>query len=78
AVLYGIGARLDERPELLFALRNVDQQDLIARAGKGMAKKRKGPAAAKVLESSDLSEIFGIDIAESPAKPGPRRRNPRK
>jgi uncharacterized Zn finger protein len=78
AVLYGIGARLDERPELLFALRNVNQQDLIARAGKGMAKKRKGPAAAKVLESSDLSEIFGIDIAESPAKPGRRRRNPLK
>jgi hypothetical protein len=43
-----------------------------------MAKKRKGPAAAKVLESSDLSEIFGIDIAESAAKPGRRRRNPPK
>ena len=78
AALYGIGARLDERPELLFALRNVDQQDLIASAGKGMAKKRKGPAAAKVLESSNLSEIFGIDIAESPAKPERRRRNPLK
>jgi uncharacterized Zn finger protein len=32
AVLYGIGARLDERPELLFLLRSVDQQDLIAKA----------------------------------------------
>ena len=74
AVLYGIGARLDERPELVFALRNVDQQDLIASAGKGMAKKRKGAAAAKVLDNSDLSDIFGIDIAESPAKPSPRRR----
>ena len=33
AVLYGIGARLDHQPELLFTLRNVDQQDLIANAG---------------------------------------------
>jgi hypothetical protein len=56
----------------------VEQQDLISRAGKGMAKKRNGPAAAKALESSNLSEIFGIDIAESPAKPGRRRRNPLK
>ena len=30
AVLYGIGARLDHQPELLFTLRKVDQQDLIA------------------------------------------------
>src|SRR5881409_3482061 len=37
AVLYGIGARLDQQPELLFTLRKVDQQDLIARAGKGLA-----------------------------------------
>ena len=33
AVLYGIGARLDHQPELLFTLRKVDQQDLIANAG---------------------------------------------
>ena len=33
AVLYGIGARLDHQPELLFTLRKVDQQDLIAKAG---------------------------------------------
>ena len=30
AVLYGIGARLDEQPELLFRLRAVDEQDLVA------------------------------------------------
>ena len=36
AVLYGIGARLDEQPELLFALRKVDQQDLIADGGQSL------------------------------------------
>ena len=75
AVLYGIGARLDEQPDLLFALRKVDQQDLIARAGKGLARNEKGPKAGKVLDDSDLSEMFGIEMAE-PAHAGagkPRR-----
>src|SRR5437773_9585115 len=60
AVLYGIGARLDEKPELLFALRNVDQQDLITNASHRMTR----PKTAKILETGNLSELFGIDIAE--------------
>jgi uncharacterized Zn finger protein len=67
AVLYGIGARLDAQPDLLFALRRVDQQDLIARAGKGIGQTGKGPKAGKVLDDSDLSEMFGIEMAQ-PAK----------
>jgi uncharacterized Zn finger protein len=63
AVLYGIGARLDHQPELLFTLRKVDQQDLIAKAGSELSKKSKGPAGAKVLVSDDLSEMFGIEMA---------------
>ena len=42
AVLYGIGARLDEQPELLFKLRKVDEKDLIAKAGKGAAAVEEG------------------------------------
>jgi uncharacterized Zn finger protein len=69
AVLYGIGARLDHQPELLFTLRKVDQQDLIAKAGSALAQKRKAPAGAKVLASDDLSEMFGIEMAPTiPAK----------
>ena len=68
AVLYGIGARLDHQPELLFTLRKVDQQDLIVNAGSDLSKKRKGPAAAKVLASADLSAMFGIEIAPSTSK----------
>ena len=73
AVLYGIGARLDKKPELLFLLRKVDQQDLIASAGKGMGQSGKRPVAGKVLEGTDLSEIFGIDIAQKPVKQKKRR-----
>src|ERR1019366_3464256 len=57
AVLYGIGARLDQQPELLFRLRKVDQHDLLAKAGSDLSKKRKGPAGSKVLASDNLSEM---------------------
>src|SRR5579864_2397951 len=36
AVLYGIGARFDHQPELLFQLRGVDEKELIVKAGKSM------------------------------------------
>ena len=76
AVLYGIGARLDRQPELLFTLRKVDQQDLIATAGSDLSTKGKRPAGTKVLASDDLSDLFGIEIA--PAKPAAARTNLRK
>jgi uncharacterized Zn finger protein len=66
AVLYGIGARLDHQPELLFTLRKVDQQDLIAKAGSDLSKKPKSFTGAKALASDDLSAMFGIDIAPAP------------
>ena len=62
AVLYGIGARLDDKPELLFHLRKVDEKDLIAKAGRGLPLAKKGPAADKVLGSESLSELFGLEI----------------
>jgi uncharacterized Zn finger protein len=70
AVLYGIGARLDQQPELLFTLRKVDQQDLIAKAGSDLSRKPKGFTSAKALASDDLSAMFGIEIA--PATPPAR------
>ncbi len=68
AVLYGIGARLDEHPELLFRLNQVNENELIAKAGDALPLTHKGPAAAKVLGSGeDLAELFGLDIAQSAA-----------
>ena len=63
AVLYGIGARLDEQPELLFRLRMVDEKDLIAKAGSGLPLSKKGLAKDKVLAVRDVSELFGIEMA---------------
>ena len=64
AVLYGIGARFDEQPELLFRLHEVDHQDLIASAGKTQQFSRKDAPAAKILADDDLSGIFGLDMAQ--------------
>jgi uncharacterized Zn finger protein len=68
AVLYGVAARLDQRPELLFLLRGVEQQDLIAKAGASLPS-AKGSHGGKVLGAVDLSQMFDIDIAAGEAPP---------
>jgi uncharacterized Zn finger protein len=71
AVLYGIGARLDQQPELLFRLHRVDEKELIAKAGNELPLSKKGPAAAKVLSGSeDLSALFGLDMAQNTISDG--------
>jgi uncharacterized Zn finger protein len=66
AVLYGIGARLDQQPELLFRLHKVDEKELLAKAGNNLSLSKNGPAAAKVLGGGeDLSALFGLEIAEN-------------
>jgi uncharacterized Zn finger protein len=72
AVLYGVGARLDQQPELLFLLRNVDHEVLISQElelQSATSEKRK----RRRLADSDLSDIFGVDM-EAPVKPGRKRR----
>jgi uncharacterized Zn finger protein len=64
AVMYGIGARFDRQPELLFRLRGVDELELIASAGKAAPLAGHGPAAGKVLEGDDLAGMFGLDMAQ--------------
>ena len=66
AVLYGIGARLDEDPEFLFVLRGVDHMDLIATAGGGSRLTEMAPdGKTKVLDDSSLSDVFGIELEET-------------
>ena len=68
AVLYGVGARLDQQPELLFRLRQVDPKDLVAQAGAGLPRARRGPAAGKVLEADRIADVFGIEMDEGAAR----------
>ena len=76
AVLYGVGARLDQKPELLFSLRRVDAKDLVKQAGAGLPKSKKGPAAGKLLDTSMLGDVFGIEMDETaaPKKAAPRKK----
>jgi len=67
AVLYGVGARFDRQPELLFRLRAVDEKELIVSAGSAAPLARQRPAAGKLLGGEDLAAIFGLDMAHSSA-----------
>ena len=64
AVLYGVGARLDERPELLFRLRAVDENDLVTGLDEAMPFSSRPLDSGKVLETDDISALFGLDIEE--------------
>ena len=66
AALYGVGARLDEKPQLLFVLRGVDENELLAIAGQDVALSKAAPAAAKMLDDSDVAALFGLEMAETP------------
>lgn len=67
AVLYGIGARLDQQPELLFVLRGADHNDLIS-AEVQIPKGKQGKGKRRQLRG-DLSNIFGIELDESTRPP---------
>jgi uncharacterized Zn finger protein len=64
AALYGVGARLDETPELLFVLRNVDAQELSSGAGADLSLTQ-GKPSAKVLDDGDVAALFGLDMADA-------------
>ena len=64
AALYGIGARLDTQPELLFKLREVNENDLITTAGSVLTLVKSRPAVGKILVADSLSDLFGLDIAD--------------
>ena len=63
AVLYGIGARLDLQPELLFRLRAVDEADLVVHVDAALPMSKQRPAAGRVLATDDVSALFGLDMA---------------
>src|SRR5258708_6936533 len=53
AVLYGIGARLDHQPQLLFLLRGVDEKELILQAGGAMPQTAHTPPHTKAPPPPD-------------------------
>ena len=69
ATLYAIGARLDAEPELLFGLRKVDAQELIAGAGQSGPPVQELPGVGRILDASKVSDLFGIDFGATLPRP---------
>jgi len=65
AVLYGIGARLDQQPELLFTLRGVDHEELIAADAEAAVSAATSRSKSKRLADDELADVFGIDLKVS-------------
>jgi uncharacterized Zn finger protein len=72
AVLYGVGTRLDAKPELLFALRGVNHEELIQADAEKAVATATSRGKSKRLAAAEIGEVFGIDLdpvaADSPAE----------
>ncbi|HEX3718271.1 MAG TPA: SWIM zinc finger family protein [Verrucomicrobiae bacterium] len=68
ASLYGVGARLDQSPELLFLLRGVDPADLISQASAAETVRQSAREdGATAMSEAEISDVFGIELADTPA-----------
>lgn len=81
AVLYGVGARLDQSPEMLFVLRGVNHQELID-VSAAVADATKTGGSRRRIATTGLADVFGIElddvgvaddppVAASSGKPNP-------
>ncbi len=71
AVLYGIGARLDQEPQLLFLLRGVDHTELIGEAVASENLDNAFGTASGDFADADLGAMFGIELDSVAATPKP-------
>lgn len=65
AVLYGVGARLDENPALFFTLRSVNVEELISGAIRGKMESMLSdskPKSRRILADADISAMFGVEV----------------
>jgi len=74
ATLYAVGRRLDEQPAVLFTLRGVDPNEMIATNAVEAIQHLTAPAATDdarraALAGMDFGEVFGIDSEVSSPEP---------
>jgi uncharacterized Zn finger protein len=77
AVLYGVGARLDAQPELLFVLRAVDHRELLGKVSARSLVDRTTSDSGRRLPESEVGEVFGIDLAPAVRPSAPNTGGPR-
>ena len=77
ATLYGVGVRLDKKPEVFFALRNIEVESLLKKATRQKVKEimQKGKknllsSSLPIIQKSDaeLSKLFGVKIQTAHAQ----------
>jgi len=85
AVLYGVGARLDENPALFFVLRNVNIDELVSKAIAQKSEtllKKSSRRSGRVIDDGDISAMFGIEMEtgneKAPEKPVAKERETKK
>jgi hypothetical protein len=71
AALYGVGVRLEEKPELFFELRGVDHTELVGGAAEAVPRLADGAKSRKVVRDADLSALFGIELESSTTEVAP-------
>jgi uncharacterized Zn finger protein len=76
AVLYGVGARLDREPELFFRLRNVDHLELVEAAVSAPVANGRTQRGKKMIATSDLADVFGIELVEPTSSDEPSNATP--
>lgn len=64
AVLYGVGARLDHSPEMLFLLRGVNHEELVD-VSATVTDVAKGGTSRRRIAATGIADVFGIDLAET-------------
>jgi uncharacterized Zn finger protein len=62
AALYGVGARLDASPDLLFVLRGVDRSELISTVGDLPPLTQADAVSERLLADDDVASLFGIEM----------------
>ncbi len=66
AVLYGIGARLDQDPLLFFELRGIDPERFVGIALENKVEemlKNEGKPSSRIMDGDDALELFGIGLS---------------
>ena len=63
AVLYGVGAKLDEDPILFFKLRNIDFQELLKKSMEEKMQnmlKNADKKSERIIDDTDVFDLFGV------------------
>ena len=80
AALYGVGARLDDQPEMLFLLRGVNHEELVSESLAGKAAQLgagTGRRRGRRLADEKISDVFGIEMEATDEDTGGRGAKPK-